>query len=452
MEYKMNTEFLELCFIVGILIITIYFHIKFDRFAVAHGPEVLTTLGILGCFTGITIALFSFNPENISQSVPNLLSGIRTAFWASLAGVFGALTLRFGQRFRKVKDNKNQIAGQTASLSDVVLSINALKESIVGQGDTNIHAEIREFKEKSEEHFLSLQEEFKTFSKHMVENNQKAIIEALREVIKDFNTKITEQFGDNFKELNSAVSKLLSWQIQYKDELEIIKENQRASRQELEKATENLKEIVQSAGVFSSIAQDLKSQIDYLNQNREILNNQQKSLAEVLKTMSSVTPTFEQKTSDMLEQIEKGMKRVFDQFSINADTLVKQVANSEKEFKTMFETIFKNSESHLDELQIQMTKATENLGIQMQISGNELKKQIAENILENQKTFNAGLEDNSRIIKESVLALDKALQKELNSSLESLGRQLAALSNRFVEDYLPLTEKLKEVVELSKRI
>ena len=99
-----------------------------------------------------------------------------------------------------------------------------------------------------------------------------------------------------------------------------------------------------------------------------------------------------------------------------------------------------------------MTKATENLGIQMQISGNELKKQIAETILENQKTFNAGLEDNSRIVKESVLALDKALQKELNSSLESLGRQLAALSNRFVEDYLPLTEKLKEVVELSKRI
>ena len=448
----MDTEFLELGFIVGILIITIYFHVKFDRFAVAHGPEVLTTLGILGCFTGITIALFSFNPENISQSVPNLLSGIRTAFWASLAGVFGALTLRFGQRFRKVKDNKNQIAGQTASLSDVVLSINSLRESIVGQDETNIQAEIREFKEKSEEHFLSLQEEFKTFSRHMVENNQKAIIEALREVIKDFNTKITEQFGDNFKELNSAVSKLLSWQIQYKDELEIIKENQRASRQELEKATNNLKEIVQSAGVFSSIAQDLRTQIDYLNQNREILTNQQKSLADVLKTMSSVTPTFEQKTSDMLEQIEKGMQRVYEQFSTNADTLVKQVANSEKEFKTMFETIFKNSEDHLDELQRQITKVTENLGIQMQISGNEFKKQIAGTILENQKTFNAGLEDNSRIVKESVLALDKALQKELNSSLESLGRQLAALSNRFVEDYLPLTEKLKEVVELSKRI
>tara|TARA_B100000963_G_C22622861_1_gene670820 strand:+ start:1258 stop:2604 length:1347 start_codon:yes stop_codon:yes gene_type:complete len=448
----MDTEFLELGFIFGILIITVYFHVKFDRFAVAHGPEVLTTLGILGCFTGITIALFSFNPENISESVPNLLAGIRTAFWASLAGVFGALTLRFGQRFRKVKDNKSQIAGQTASLSDVVLSINSLRDSIVGKNETNLQSEIVGFKEKSEEHFQSLQKEFKLFSDHMVENNQKAIVEALREVIKDFNAKITEQFGDNFKELNQAVSKLLSWQIQYKDELEIIKKNQQESREELEKASKNLKEIVGSAGIFSEIAVDLKSQIDYLNQNRETLNKQQKSLAEVLKHMSTVTPTFEKKTSLMLEQIEKGMIRVYEQFSANADQLVVQLAKSEKEFKTMFEETFKHSEIHIEELQKQMAKAAENLGIQMQISGNEMKKQIAETIVENQKTFKIGLEENSRIIKEGVLALDKALQKELNSSLESLGRQLAALSNRFVEDYLPLTEKLRQLVELSKKI
>ena len=59
---------------------------------------------------------------------------------------------------------------------------------------------------------------------------------------------------------------------------------------------------------------------------------------------------------------------------------------------------------------------------------------------------------NVDIVKESVLTLDKSLQKELNDSLESLGRQLASLSNRFVEDYGPLTDRLREVVQMSKKL
>jgi len=42
------------------------------------------------------------------------------------------------------------------------------------------------------------------------------LVEALRDVIHDFNNKITEQFGDNFKELNEAVGRLLIWQEDYK--------------------------------------------------------------------------------------------------------------------------------------------------------------------------------------------------------------------------------------------
>ena len=59
--------------------------------------------------------------------------------------------------------------------------------------------------------------EFKDFAEHMVENNQKAIIEALENVIKDFNEKLTEQFGENFKQLNEAVEKLVDWQDRYKE-------------------------------------------------------------------------------------------------------------------------------------------------------------------------------------------------------------------------------------------
>ena len=37
--------------------------------------------------------------------------------------------------------------------------------------------------------------------------------------MKDFNSKINEQFGENFKELNSAVKDMLTWQKAYKDQI-----------------------------------------------------------------------------------------------------------------------------------------------------------------------------------------------------------------------------------------
>ena len=46
------------------------------------------------------------------------------------------------------------------------------------------------------------------------------IIKALQNVIKDFNTNLTEQFGDNFKQLNEAVLKMIEWQNTYKDSVQ----------------------------------------------------------------------------------------------------------------------------------------------------------------------------------------------------------------------------------------
>ena len=110
------------------------------------------------------------------------------------------------------------------------------------------------------------------------------------------------------------------------------------------------------------------------------------------------------------------------------------------------------NEEELTKIQNSMIGIAENLGIQMQISSNELKKQMSEITLENQQIFQKSLLENSSIIKEGVMNLDRTLQKELNDSLEALGRQLASLSNRFVEDYSPLTEKLKKIVEISRKV
>ena len=50
---------------------------------------------------------------------------------------------------------------------------------------------------------------------------------------------------------------------------------------------------------------------------------------------------------------------------------------------------------------------------------------------------------------EQITLLDTALQEELTKALESLGSQLVSLSRQFVDDYSPLTQKLREVVQMA---
>ena len=60
---------------------------------------------------------------------------------------------------------------------------------------------------------------FNEFAEQMAENNTQALIEALEEVMRDFNTKINEQFGDHFRQLNEAVGRINDWQEQYRQQM-----------------------------------------------------------------------------------------------------------------------------------------------------------------------------------------------------------------------------------------
>ncbi len=74
-------------------------------------------------------------------------------------------------------------------------------------------------RQESRDGLVTLKTSFDDFLKSAAENNSKALIQALQEVIRDFNAKINEQFGDNFKQLNAAVEKILVWQEKYRQQL-----------------------------------------------------------------------------------------------------------------------------------------------------------------------------------------------------------------------------------------
>ena len=93
-----------LLFLLIVAGLTIRFH-EILRKTTAYGPTILTTIGIFATFFGIAVGLAKFDQANIQASVPALLGGLKTAFWASVAGVGGALTIKLRHYFAGVKQD-----------------------------------------------------------------------------------------------------------------------------------------------------------------------------------------------------------------------------------------------------------------------------------------------------------------------------------------------------------
>ena len=68
-------------------------------------PSIISTLGVLGTFLGITRGLVSFNTATLDMSIPILLDGLKTAFFTSLLGMTGSLILN---RIVSAKFDKEQ--------------------------------------------------------------------------------------------------------------------------------------------------------------------------------------------------------------------------------------------------------------------------------------------------------------------------------------------------------
>lgn len=259
----------------------------------AIAPNILTTLGILGTFLGIAIGLVNFNVNNIDGSVPELLAGLKIAFLTSILGISSSLLLKVLHLVVPVRSRNT-----TTSPEDIFLvleemrdgaksaaksnqdGLEALHNIIASEGDSSLISQIQKLRTENRDGQNELITEFRDFATQMAENNQKALIEALKEVISDFNENLTEQFGENFKELNSAVHKLVEWQENYRQQVETLQDKIGAAVEAIaitEGAIQNIKEhtskIPDAIRPVPSIMQSLSEQVSYFEKHLEALNS-----------------------------------------------------------------------------------------------------------------------------------------------------------------------------------
>jgi hypothetical protein len=243
--------------IVCISLIGVALHVRWSRKATSLGPTLLTTFGIFFCFCGIAWGLLDFNPSDIRGSVPQLLRGVRTSFWASVFGIGWALTIKLRVLLMGAPSLPKDGMTTGATVDDLASQLSWLNRSIAGTDDSTLLSQVRVLRTEANDRLDRLNHLFERFAEKVVEANTKALIQALTEVIKDFNVKLNDQFGDNFKNLNAAVEKLVVWQKQYEQQLNALIEQETMTRKSMTESSLRYTDLVNKSAVFTTTAESL---------------------------------------------------------------------------------------------------------------------------------------------------------------------------------------------------
>lgn len=388
-------------------------------------PAAAMTGGIFGTFLGIFIGLWNFDAGNINDSIPSLLSGLKTAFITSLVGIGASLILRwqFGRydneeaRDEKVISQEpiellRQTANGVASLSETV---QAMEEMVVrcfrADEEWSLLSQLKLIRTEMGDLKREITKSLDEFGKKVAELGTEAMIKALQEVIQDFNAKLSDLVGAEFRQLKEAMIKLVDWQ-----------ENHRLAVDQMQQQ-------------LTDYLAQVRSSVQLLERASNSIDSASEHLDSVDGSLSAIAVNANQ-----LSQHVESLKAQNAQLA----ELLNQVRTLGEEAKT----VLPNVSAHINEATKELSLAAENTRSHLQ----ETSAKVGDVVTGITKTITDASETHSKKVTTSVDAIAAGLEKTLEHSLRSLGEQLAALSNRFVADYTPLTNQLREVVRLSERI
>lgn len=234
-------------------------------------PSMISTLGVLGTFFGITIGLIYFDTSDLDNSIPLLLEGLKTAFFTSLAGMIGSLVL--SRQVSKLFDDEDK------GVSDVNQAAGLIAESVRKMSDNNVKT-LETMMNKSEE--------------------QTVILRNLQELLKTIGIDELKEKVTTIEENSSIIGNNLSQKIRLGIEVKDIIEDIRASQTKIESAVSDNKTSVESINknVLSTLEvlgniniseQHVSEKVDSMSTNvqREI-----KDMNDVLKTQLSEVSQF----------------------------------------------------------------------------------------------------------------------------------------------------------------
>jgi ABC-type transporter Mla subunit MlaD len=386
--------------LVTIMIILVgYFHgPSYSLQTVKNAPSILTSFGIFGTFLGIAFGLMQFDSADIESSVPTMIDGLGVAVWSSITGILGALSIRLRFAIQSIHNSRAPTSKQE-TIADLNYSLSQLND--------NLNQLRLEGAEQSSAMLLSNQ----SYRDKMVAANTDALTSAVTTVMTEFNSRIEVQYGENFKEFNASLGKLLQWQQTYAGQLDDMLRVQESSLKVIDHASESYEAMIAHSKEFNAIASSLGELLGGLEKQTSNLEGYLSGLSSLVGQASEGLPALGSYVSELTEKLSSSIE--------------------------------KNNES-LSEV---LTKAAKDIALTV----DEVTTSLARSVNQAHGGLAEHVEAMTNKTQAQMLLLDESMEKELTQALRTFGYQLTALSEKFVNDYMPLTDRLREVIALAEQ-
>ena len=477
--------------IFGILVAYIlYFFLKEKQYSKESVlGNIASTIGVLGTFVGISIGLWKFNPNDITSSVPLLLSGMKIAFATSIIGMAASIFMKYIALKNEDEENIDDIMELFNTM--IAESRNVNNTLIENQKQTeNVLNKVSEI-------WASHQENLTVVLKSEILNLNNNTISKQEELIGEF-----KKLGECFTLLNSGVNNLLTWQENYKEtienttkELEIviqtihnadesiesISKNSSLIKENNENLSEVLKEINKTQNVIIDsnksiieISNTAKESIPQINEHFTNIDNRTKESTAYLQTLISenlnnIKSYLEKITEDVLSKTTQSIYENNRQFKYEISEHISQckmliyslkdlipdinehLLSTQKRFnKTLihFNEEVQNSlrENTLEiNKQVQLLKeTTANINNTLDDTISESTKRLENITIATSNQIKTMAEEMEKLCVRKIEKLDNTLIEEFTDALSCLAGQLVTISEGFSEDYYRLLEEFKE--------
>ena len=421
-------------------------------------PSVVSTLGVLGTFLGITIGLLGFDSSDLNSSIPTLLNGLKTAFFTSLAGMFCSLCL--SKYICSIFDNKEEgVSDINNAASEIVKAVRTMsyenKETLGILKDQAIkqHKDALTF-------YRSVSEVLTKVLQNVAESNtnSNALILHTQQQTSCIQ-EIKEGLGNMSVALGNIDENTEKHMLITKD----VQEQSLLLNSKIKETSNSISEIVDIASALSTTQEDVAAEVKSFGEKLhgevvEIEDKMQETNKLLTLKFDEFTELLKKSNTEALVEV---MKKVTEEFQKSMNELIgkliqenfEQLNNSVEKLNT-WQQENKQMISSLTSQYKQMTTNFENTSTTLTKVGDDTKALVSDGgklklLIE---TLNKVMIEDDKFIKitsylTDAVSLTKENMTEFESSTKSLNDWVRKQRN-FVDGVQALIAKLEELNKL----